>query len=230
MSRVRAWDETTWPAFAALVERHHGVWGGAGPGRGGHPEDSEGRKVSASFLHNGALAMFEAHGFEHNRPIQASAAYTRVYLSAMARYALFAASPSSSPRWRSWRRDGRADQRRGRPLRGSRRRARALGRQGLPPTTTTGSSVLLLREGGDQARHRAGRSRETAVDARQSLRAYDTVDELFAMIERAKADAYVVRGPVRPRDTGVPIHIYVDWGANTSDDEQTFTVSRFRLD
>jgi GNAT superfamily N-acetyltransferase len=26
--RVRALDETTWPAFAELVERHNGVWGG----------------------------------------------------------------------------------------------------------------------------------------------------------------------------------------------------------
>jgi hypothetical protein len=26
--RVRALDETTWPDFARLVERHNGVWGG----------------------------------------------------------------------------------------------------------------------------------------------------------------------------------------------------------
>ncbi len=38
--RVRALDETTWPGFAALVERHNGVWG---------------------------VAMFERHGFERTR-------------------------------------------------------------------------------------------------------------------------------------------------------------------
>ena len=37
---ARPLDETTWPDFAALVERHNGVWGGCwcmafhGPGRG----------------------------------------------------------------------------------------------------------------------------------------------------------------------------------------------------
>ena len=28
-----------------------------------YPEDTEGRKVSASFLHNGTVALFERHGF-----------------------------------------------------------------------------------------------------------------------------------------------------------------------
>ena len=33
------------------------------------PEDSEGRKVSGSFLHNGTVALFERHGFERIRPL-----------------------------------------------------------------------------------------------------------------------------------------------------------------
>jgi GNAT superfamily N-acetyltransferase len=33
------------------------------------PEDTEGRKVSGSFLHNGTLALFERHGFERIRPL-----------------------------------------------------------------------------------------------------------------------------------------------------------------
>jgi GNAT superfamily N-acetyltransferase len=32
-----------------------------------YPEDSAGRKVSASFLHNGTVSMFERHGFERTR-------------------------------------------------------------------------------------------------------------------------------------------------------------------
>jgi hypothetical protein len=34
-----------------------------------YPEDTTGRKVSASFLHNGTLAMFEAAGFVPDRRI-----------------------------------------------------------------------------------------------------------------------------------------------------------------
>ena len=34
-----------------------------------YPEDVEGRKVSASFLHNGTLALFERKGFERTRRI-----------------------------------------------------------------------------------------------------------------------------------------------------------------
>lgn len=34
-----------------------------------YPEDTEGRKVSASFLHNGSVSMFERHGFERTRRI-----------------------------------------------------------------------------------------------------------------------------------------------------------------
>jgi hypothetical protein len=32
-----------------------------------YPEDGEGRSVSASFLHNGTVSMFERHGFEQTR-------------------------------------------------------------------------------------------------------------------------------------------------------------------
>jgi GNAT superfamily N-acetyltransferase len=32
-----------------------------------YPEDVEGRSVSASFLHNGTVAMFESQGFERTR-------------------------------------------------------------------------------------------------------------------------------------------------------------------
>ena len=34
-----------------------------------YPEDIEGRKVSAAFLHNGSLSMFERCGFVRNRRI-----------------------------------------------------------------------------------------------------------------------------------------------------------------
>ncbi len=34
-----------------------------------YPEDVEGRSTSSSFLHNGTLATFEAHGFTHSRQI-----------------------------------------------------------------------------------------------------------------------------------------------------------------
>ena len=34
-----------------------------------YPEDTEGRKVSPSFLHNGRLSLFEAHGFRRVRPL-----------------------------------------------------------------------------------------------------------------------------------------------------------------
>jgi hypothetical protein len=81
--RERPLDGTTWPDFARLVERHNGVWGGCWcmafhpdhasstsvPTSKIYPEDTGGRKVSASFLHNGTLAMFESHGFERTRRI-----------------------------------------------------------------------------------------------------------------------------------------------------------------
>jgi GNAT superfamily N-acetyltransferase len=34
-----------------------------------YPEDTVGRKVSGSFLHNATVALFERHGFERGRPI-----------------------------------------------------------------------------------------------------------------------------------------------------------------
>lgn len=34
-----------------------------------YPEDAAGRKVSASFLHNGTVSLFERHGFERSRQI-----------------------------------------------------------------------------------------------------------------------------------------------------------------
>ena len=34
-----------------------------------YPEDTEGRSVSGSFLHNGTVAMFERQGFERTRRI-----------------------------------------------------------------------------------------------------------------------------------------------------------------
>jgi hypothetical protein len=46
--RVRPLDENTWSDFARL-------------------EDVDGRSVSASFLHNGTVAMFESQGFEQTR-------------------------------------------------------------------------------------------------------------------------------------------------------------------
>ena len=34
-----------------------------------YPEDTVGRQVSGSFLHNGTVTMFERHGFERDRQI-----------------------------------------------------------------------------------------------------------------------------------------------------------------
>jgi hypothetical protein len=34
-----------------------------------YPEDAAGRSVSSSFLHNGALSMFEQQGFSRDRQI-----------------------------------------------------------------------------------------------------------------------------------------------------------------
>ena len=92
--RVRPLSEQTWPDFAALVEANNGVWGGCwcmafheeGVKRGSAMNRAEkerrvrerrkhrrayehGRKVSSSFLHNGALSMFERQGFERIRRI-----------------------------------------------------------------------------------------------------------------------------------------------------------------
>ena len=92
--RARPLDESTWSDFAQLVERHNGVWGGCwcmgfhaegvAAALGGaldeiarlgggtvesYPEDTDGRSVSGSFLHNGTVSMFESHGFERTRRI-----------------------------------------------------------------------------------------------------------------------------------------------------------------
>jgi len=81
---VKPLRPSTWADFAALVERHHVVWGVALAALRGalqeiarlgggtvesYPEDVVGRSVSASFLHNGSLSMFEQQGFERLRPI-----------------------------------------------------------------------------------------------------------------------------------------------------------------
>jgi hypothetical protein len=81
--RVRPLDESTWPAFAALVEHNNGIFGGcwcmsfasaldliAGLGGGtveGYPEDAG--PVPAGFLYNGALSTYENLGFTRNRKI-----------------------------------------------------------------------------------------------------------------------------------------------------------------
>jgi hypothetical protein len=69
--RVRALDASTWPAFAALVERHalEEIGRSSGGTVESYPEDTDGRRVSGSFLHNGTLAMFESRGFERTRRI-----------------------------------------------------------------------------------------------------------------------------------------------------------------
>jgi GNAT superfamily N-acetyltransferase len=67
--------------FVGRTHRHRGVADAALAGAlteiarlgGGvvesYPEDTSGRKVSASFLNNGTVAMFERHGFTSNRQI-----------------------------------------------------------------------------------------------------------------------------------------------------------------
>ncbi len=78
---TRPLDAGTWQDFAELVEAHNGVWGGCWcmafhpEGWGGTGASAalagalEDRKVSASFLHNGTVAMFERQGFERTRRI-----------------------------------------------------------------------------------------------------------------------------------------------------------------
>jgi GNAT superfamily N-acetyltransferase len=56
-------------AFAALggaLEQIEALGGGVVES---YPEDVEGRKTSASFLHNATVALFERHGFERVRPL-----------------------------------------------------------------------------------------------------------------------------------------------------------------
>jgi hypothetical protein len=50
-----------------------------------YPEDAEGRKVSASFLHNGTLALFERKGFERTRKIGKSRWVVRKHVRKRAR-------------------------------------------------------------------------------------------------------------------------------------------------
>ena len=75
---MRALDESTWAAFAALVERNNGVFCGCWylgfhPERvgretvEGYPEDAG--SVPAGFLYNGALSTYEKLGFIRDRKI-----------------------------------------------------------------------------------------------------------------------------------------------------------------
>ncbi|MER6736293.1 hypothetical protein [Streptomyces puniciscabiei] len=61
---VRSLTRDTWPGFARLVAEHDGVWGGTVES---FPQDTEGTRVSASFLHNGTVALFESRGFTRAR-------------------------------------------------------------------------------------------------------------------------------------------------------------------
>ncbi len=54
-------------ASAALAGALHEIAGLGGGTVESYPEDIEGRAVSASFLHNGTVSMFESHGFERIR-------------------------------------------------------------------------------------------------------------------------------------------------------------------
>jgi hypothetical protein len=74
--RVRPLDESTWPAFAALVEHNNGIFGGCwcigfrpeGGGANRAPELTAGA-VPAGFLFNGALSTYEKLGFTRDRQI-----------------------------------------------------------------------------------------------------------------------------------------------------------------
>jgi GNAT superfamily N-acetyltransferase len=79
LARLPDWRITCF--FVGRTHRHRGVADAALDGAldqiaalgGGlvesYPEDTVGRKVSASFLNNGTVAMFERHGFERDRRI-----------------------------------------------------------------------------------------------------------------------------------------------------------------
>jgi ribosomal protein S18 acetylase RimI-like enzyme len=54
-------------ASAALAGALHEIARLGGGTVESYPEDGEGRSVSASFLHNGTVSMFESHGFERTR-------------------------------------------------------------------------------------------------------------------------------------------------------------------
>jgi hypothetical protein len=75
---VKALDQSTWPAFAELVERNNVATAAlagaldliAGLGGGsveGYPEDAG--SVPAGFLFNGALSTYEQLGFTRDRQI-----------------------------------------------------------------------------------------------------------------------------------------------------------------
>ena len=63
---IKALTESTWPDFAALAERHNGVWGGCwclgfhpeGQQRGGHRRDAKERRVREGTAH--AALVYDA--------------------------------------------------------------------------------------------------------------------------------------------------------------------------
>ena len=63
---VKALDASTWPDFAGLVERHHGVWGGCwclefhpeGKARGPHRRDAKEQRVRSGNAH--AALVYDA--------------------------------------------------------------------------------------------------------------------------------------------------------------------------
>jgi hypothetical protein len=79
---VKALDGSTWDAFAALVERNNGIFGGCWC-MGFHPDEPTGvgqkraakaypegaDSVPAGFLFNGALSTYEKLGFTRDRQI-----------------------------------------------------------------------------------------------------------------------------------------------------------------
>jgi hypothetical protein len=61
----------TWDAFAGLVERHSGIfggWAGGGVVEGYRQDLSDGRRVNNSFLYNGTRPLYEEAGFTYDRP------------------------------------------------------------------------------------------------------------------------------------------------------------------
>jgi hypothetical protein len=64
---IKPLTPTTWEAFAALAQKHNGVWGAGGGVVQGYPRDTQGKKMSASFLYNGTRSQFEKAGFEFVR-------------------------------------------------------------------------------------------------------------------------------------------------------------------
>jgi hypothetical protein len=70
---IRGLTAETWNAFAALAEKHNGVWAGdliaqvGGGVVGAYPRDTKSKKLSASHLYNGTRGQFEKAGFEFVR-------------------------------------------------------------------------------------------------------------------------------------------------------------------